>query len=40
MQPIFGRAFDVNDIILNSLGIMVSVTIFIGIKNITKKFIK
>ncbi len=37
MQPIFGRAFDVNDIILNSLGILVSATIFIGIKNIIKK---
>lgn len=37
IQPIFGRAFDVNDIILNSLGILVSTTIFICIKNIIKK---
>ena len=36
-QPIFGRAFDINDIILNSLGILVSTTIFIVIKNIIKK---
>lgn len=27
-QPIFGRAFDINDIILNTLGIAVSATLF------------
>lgn len=32
LQPIFGRSFDMNDIILNSLGIVVSTTIFIGVK--------
>ena len=37
LQPIFGRAFDINDIILNLLGIIVSTTIFIGIKNLIKK---
>lgn len=37
LQPIFGRAFDVNDIILNSLGIFVSTTIFILIKIIKNK---
>ncbi len=31
-QPIFGRAFDMNDIILNSLGIVVSTTIFMCVK--------
>lgn len=36
LQPIFGRAFDMNDIILNSLGIVVSTTIFFGIKKISK----
>ena len=36
-QPVFGRAFDLNDIILNSLGIVVSVSIFMGIKNAIKK---
>ena len=33
-QPIFGRAFDMNDIILNSLGIVVSTSIFMGVKKI------
>ena len=37
LQPIFGRAFDMNDIILNSLGIVVSTSIFMGIKKIIKK---
>lgn len=32
LQPIFGRAFDMNDIILNTLGIAVSTSIFMGIK--------
>lgn len=32
LQPVFGRAFDMNDIILNSLGIVVSTTIFMGVK--------
>lgn len=40
IQPIFGRAFDINDIILNSLGILVSTTIFISIKNMLKKYQK
>lgn len=34
LQPIFGRAFDMNDIILNSLGILVSTTILLGAKRI------
>ena len=37
LQPIFGRAFDMNDILLNSLGIVVSTSIFIGIKKAIKK---
>lgn len=37
LQPIFGRAFDMNDIILNSLGIVVSTTIFMGAKKIIKR---
>ncbi len=36
LQPIFGRAFDINDIILNSLGILLSTTIFMVIKNTIK----
>ncbi len=34
LQPVFGRAFDINDIILDSVGIVVSATIFIGVKKI------
>ncbi len=40
LQPIFGRAFDMNDIILNSLGIMVSTTILMGTKKIIKRYTK
>lgn len=36
LQPIFGRAFDINDIILNSLGILISTTVFTIIKSIIK----
>ena len=28
LQPIFGRSFDINDIILNSMGVVVSASIF------------
>ena len=37
LQPVFGRSFDINDIILNSLSILVSTTIFTIIKNIIKR---
>lgn len=30
LQPIFGRSFDMNDVILNSLGIVISTTILVG----------
>ena len=32
LQPVFGRAFDMNDVILNSLGIVVSITVLMGVK--------
>lgn len=35
-QPILGRSFDINDIILNSLGVIVSTSIFFGAKKIVK----
>lgn len=28
LQPVFGRAFDINDIILNAIGIIISATVF------------
>lgn len=37
LQPIFGRAFDMNDIILNSLGIVVSTSILMNVKKAIKK---
>lgn len=36
LQPFFGRAFDINDVILNSLGILVSTTIFVILRNVIK----
>lgn len=37
LQPIFGRAFDMNDIILNSLGIVVSTTVLMGAKKLLRR---
>lgn len=37
LQPVFGRAFDINDIILNAMGIVVSASIFFGIKKAFRK---
>ena len=37
LQPIFGRAFDMNDIILNSLGIVASTTILMGVNKTIKR---
>lgn len=34
LQPVFGRAFDSNDIILNTLGIVLSATILMGAKKL------
>ena len=36
-QPVVGRAFDLTDVILNTLGIVVSASVFFGIKCITNK---
>lgn len=37
LQPVFGRAFDINDIILNLMGIIISTSIFFGIKKAVRK---
>lgn len=37
LQPVFGRAFDMNDVILNTLGIIVSVSIFMVVKKVIKR---
>ncbi len=35
-QPVVGRQFDLNDVILNTLGIVASATIFMGVKKSIK----
>lgn len=37
LQPIFGRSFDINDIILNGLGVLLSTAVFYGIKSLIQK---
>lgn len=37
IEPVFGRAFDVNDIFLNTLGVLVSSIIYVVGKDIVKK---
>ena len=36
MQPLFDRAFDINDIILNIIGVLISATAFYIIKRVVK----
>lgn len=38
LQPIFGRAFDINDIILNLLGIFVSTSVFMGVQKGVERY--
>lgn len=37
LQPIFGRSFDINDIILNSFGVLVSASAFFAIKTVWRR---
>lgn len=32
LQPVFGRMFDINDVILNTAGVVVSTGVFLTIK--------
>lgn len=32
LQPVFGRSFDINDIILNGLAVLLSATVFCGVR--------
>ncbi len=36
LQPIVGRSFDLNDIVLNTLGIVLSSSVFFGVKYLIK----
>lgn len=38
LQPVFGRAFDINDVILNTLGIVLSSTLFMAVRKIAANF--
>lgn len=40
LQPVLGRAFDMNDVILDSLGILVSTSFFLTAKKIIRKLAK
>lgn len=37
LQPIFGRSFDINDILLNALGILLSTSLFLGIRKLFER---
>jgi glycopeptide antibiotics resistance protein len=37
LQPLFGRAFDINDLIMNTIGVIVGIFIYYLIKKILKK---
>lgn len=37
LQPLFGRSFDVNDIILNGIGVVLSTAVFYGVRTVIQK---
>lgn len=37
LQPIFGRSFDINDVILNALGVLLSAAVFFGIRALCRR---
>lgn len=37
LQPIFGRAFDINDIIMNTMGVMVSASLLFLLRRLAKE---
>ena len=37
LQPVFGRIFDINDVILNTFGVVISATVFYVISGLHKK---
>lgn len=37
LQPVFGRSFDVNDIILNSVGVIISATAYFILENTARR---
>lgn len=37
LQPIFGRAFDINDVVLNIFGVLISTIIYIFFRKILRK---
>lgn len=37
LQPVFGRAFDLNDILLNTLGVVASASVFAAVQRMAKR---
>ena len=37
LQPVFGRSFDINDIILNGLGVLLSAAVFFGVRALRRR---
>lgn len=37
LQPFFGRSFDINDIILNGIGVVLSTAVFYGVRAVIQK---
>jgi glycopeptide antibiotics resistance protein len=36
LQPVFGRAFDINDILMNTVGVVIGILIYLLIKKLGK----
>lgn len=36
LQPVFGRSFDINDIILNAAGVMISATVYFALRTVLR----
>lgn len=37
VQPVFGRSFDINDIILNGIGLIISVTVYFALRTMFQR---
>jgi glycopeptide antibiotics resistance protein len=38
LQPVFGRSFDINDILMNTAGVVMGIFIYLLFKKLVKKF--
>ena len=37
VQPVFGRSFDINDIILNGIGLIISATVYFALRTMFQR---